>query len=133
MTKISAARINMQGGRVDNSVAKDWAETIGGTNAGNTGSAYTVDISNGNTYNLVLNADCIFTFNTAPAGFFFFTLILQQDGTGGRQVTFPINVAWTSDIPPVVTTAANKCDVSYLNKLGGCFIRLIINGFKNMN
>lgn len=39
------------------------------------------------------------------------TLILRQDGTGGRTVAWPGAVKWAGGMPPLVTSAANAIDV----------------------
>ena len=63
MVKLSAARMDMQGGRVDASTFKQYGETLVGGSAGtNTTATYTVDLSLGNVFNLILNANCAFTF-----------------------------------------------------------------------
>ena len=95
---------------MDNSVLKSYAETLVGGSAGtNTGSAYTVDLTSGNTFHLILNANCIFTFsNPSPANTVcYITILLKQDGTGGRAATWPFTVVWPSDLLEVPATAAN--------------------------
>lgn len=111
MTKISAARIDLEGGRLDDSVLKSFAETLVGGAAGtNTGSSYDIDISTGNTYHLILNASCTFTFsNPPPSGTAcYITILLKQDGTGGWTAAWPFTVAWPSDTEPTVTTTADS-------------------------
>lgn len=110
MTKISSARISLEGGRLDNSVLKAFAETLVGGAAGtNTSSSYTVDISTGNTYHLILNANCAFAFSNAPANVSsYITILLKQDATGGRTATWPLTVVWADDTPPTITTTASS-------------------------
>src|SRR3989338_1346427 len=63
MTKISAARVYMEGGRVDSATLKNYTETaVGGTGGTNSGTAYTVDLTTGNVFHIFLNANCTFTF-----------------------------------------------------------------------
>lgn len=40
-----------------------------------------------------------------------FVVILQQDGTGGRTVTWWNNIKWVTGAPPVLSTAANAADI----------------------
>ena len=54
----------------------------------NTGTAYTIDLANGSVQILTLTGNCTFTFPTATAGRSFI-MILKQDGTGSRTVTWP--------------------------------------------
>lgn len=121
MAKISRSRIDMVGGRIDRAVFKAWGETLGDTHGTNTGAAYTINLQNGGTFSLTLNADCTFTFsNPSVSGTACsFTLILKQDAIGGRTVTWPANVKWGSDAAPVLSTAENIEDI---------FIFLTIDG-----
>ncbi len=115
MTKISSARIDLEGGRVDRAILKAYGETLVGTQAGvNTGSAYTIDLSTGNIFNLILSANCTFTFTatTLTSGTAYsFTLILKQDATGGRTATWPSTVVWAGGTTPSLSAAASHFDV----------------------
>ncbi|MCD6035210.1 MAG: hypothetical protein K0R63_951 [Rickettsiales bacterium] len=100
----------------DNLVArpeiKDYAETRA-ANATATGSV-TVDIENGNVHELTLTGNITtLTFSNPPAtgkaGNL--TLILKQDGTGGRTVSWPAAVKWVGASAPVLSTAANAIDI----------------------
>ncbi|HWB33790.1 MAG TPA: hypothetical protein VG753_00500, partial [Candidatus Paceibacterota bacterium] len=114
MVRISRSRMDMQDGRLDNGVFKSWAETmVGGASGTNTGSSYTLDLSQGNVYNLILNASCAFTFSN-PSGSgneCSFTLILHQDSTGSRAATWPTAVQWPGGTAPTLTSAGNSIDV----------------------
>jgi hypothetical protein len=59
---------------------------------------------------ITLSNNCTFTFPTATAGTSF-TLVLRQDGTGGRTATFPAGTKWASAIAPTVTSTASAVDV----------------------
>jgi hypothetical protein len=54
-------------------------------------------------------ANCALTFPTPVAGKSM-TLVLIQDATGGRTVTWPATVKWSGGIVPVLSTGANKVD-----------------------
>src|SRR3989344_546890 len=111
--KISAARLDAQSGRVDNAVLKDYAETtVGGAGGTNSGTAYTIDLSTGNTFTVFLNANCTFTFTNPPtAGKALpFTIILKQDG-GTRTATWPSTVIWQSGTAPPLTTTAGAVHI----------------------
>lgn len=78
----------------------------------NTGTAYTIDLANGTVQILTLTGNCTFTFPTVTAGRGF-TLILKQDATGSRTVTWPSvtnPVKWPSGIAPSITSTASKAD-----------------------
>lgn len=75
----------------------------------NTGTAYTIDLANGTLQILTLTGNCTFTFPTAVAGKSFM-LLLKQDGTGSRTVTWPAEVKWPGGTAPTITATASKCD-----------------------
>lgn len=78
----------------------------------NTGTAYTIDLANGTVQILTLTGNCVFTFPTATAGKSF-TLLLKQDATGSRTVTWPSvtnAVKWPSSTAPTITSTASKGD-----------------------
>lgn len=75
----------------------------------NTSTAYTVNLANGSVQILTLTGNCTFTFPTATAGRSFI-MILKQDGTGSRTVTWPAAVKWPSGTAPTITSTASKSD-----------------------
>jgi hypothetical protein len=75
----------------------------------NTGTAYTIDLANGTLQILTLTGNCTFTFPTATAGQSF-TMLLRQDGTGGRTVTWPAAVRWPGNTAPTITSTASQTD-----------------------
>ena len=75
----------------------------------NTSTAYTIDLANGSVQILTLTGNCTFTFPTATAGRSFI-LILKQDGTGSRTVTWPSAVKWPAGTAPTITSTASKAD-----------------------
>jgi len=75
----------------------------------NTGTAYTIDLAGGSVQILTLTGNCTFTFPTATAGQSFI-LLLKQDGTGGRTVTWPAAVKWPGGTAPTITSTALKMD-----------------------
>ncbi len=89
------------------------APTVNGYTEGvvtaNTGTAYTIDISAAGVQILTLTGNCTFTFPTATAGKSFL-LLLKQDGTGSRTVTFPAAVKWPGSTTPTLTSTASKGD-----------------------
>ena len=75
----------------------------------NTSTAYTIDLANGSVQILTLTGNCTFTFPTATAGKGF-TMLLKQDGTGSRTVTWPSSVKWPASTAPTITSTASKGD-----------------------
>lgn len=87
-------------------VAGDYKE---GVVTANTGTAYTISLASGTVQILTLTGNCTFTFPTATAGKSF-TLLLRQDGTGGRTVTWPAAVKWPGGTAPTITSTASRQD-----------------------
>ena len=79
------------------------------TATANTSTAYTIDLAGGSVQILTLTGNCTFTFPTATAGKGF-TLLLKQDGTGSRTVTWPASVKWPASTAPTITATASKGD-----------------------
>lgn len=61
-------------------------------------------------HRITLTANCTLTFPAAAAGKSF-TVVLVQDATGSRTVTWPGTVLWPSGTAPTLTTTAAKRDV----------------------
>lgn len=72
------------------------------------------------THDVTLTANCTLTL-TAPdsARPYNMTIILRQDATGARTVTWPSSVKWGSDIAPVLTTTPSAVDVVTLFTING--------------
>ena len=91
---------------------KDYAET--GNAIGNTVASQTIDITSGNVVTATLNvATTTFTFSnpSASGSCCSFTLILTQDGSGSRAVTWPASVQWASSVAPTLSTGAADVDI----------------------
>lgn len=78
-------------------------------NTANTGTAYTISLNDGSVQILTLTGNCTFTFPTATAGRSFI-MLLKQDGTGSRTVTWPAAVKWPGGTAPTITSTASKLD-----------------------
>mgnify|MGYP001617862679 FL=1 len=117
--RISAARVNLGDNRLDDAILKDYGETLV---TANTSTSYTIDISTGNAFSLIMTGNCTFTFSNpkATGTACSFTLILQQDGTGSRTATWPAAVKWPAATAPTLTTTASRFDVlTFLTVDGG--------------
>lgn len=79
-------------------------------NNGNSGTAKTIDWTQGNKQRLTLTGNCTLTF-TPPSGACNLILKLIQDATGSRTVTWPASVKWVQRTAPVLTTTANYIDI----------------------
>jgi hypothetical protein len=91
---------------------KDYSET--GNAIGNTSASQTIDITSGNVITATLAvATTTFTFSnpSASGSACSFTLILTQDGSGSRAVTWPGSVDWASATAPTLSTGAADVDI----------------------
>lgn len=69
----------------------------------------TVDWSTGNTQAVTLHGNRAFTFAHGQKGGKYL-LIIKQDATGSRTVTWPASVRWPGVTGPTLTTTAGKTD-----------------------
>lgn len=84
------------------------AETV--NTVATSGSAQTIPAPTSASINrITLTAACTLTFPTATSGQSF-TLVLVQDGTGSRTVTWPAAAKWAAGTAPTLSTGANKVD-----------------------
>jgi len=119
--KISSARVDAQGGRIDSATLKSYTETaVGGTGGTNSGTAYTVDLTTGNVFHILLNANCTFTFpSTLTSGTAYsFILVLKQDG-GTRTATWPSSVIWPGGTTPVLSATGGIRDIFTFMTING--------------
>jgi hypothetical protein len=88
--------------------------------AGNSGAAKTLDLTNGNVQKLTLTANCTITL-TGPSTGAYRSMLLYvfQDGTGSRTITWPGSVAWGTAGAPTLTTTASKMDKILLDTVDG--------------
>ncbi len=84
---------------------KNYSETL---TTANSSTSYTIDLTNGNVFDITMTGNCTFTFSNPPASGIAgsFTLILTQDGTGSRTATWPASVDWAGGTAPTLTTTA---------------------------
>jgi hypothetical protein len=100
-------------------VLKNYSETVHA--GGNTGSTETLDETDGNLQTWTLDANCTFTMPSGSglqAGTSL-TLVLTQDGTGSRTVTFT-GVKWAGGEAMEASTGAADIDiVTFITYNGG--------------
>jgi hypothetical protein len=89
-----------------NPTVTNYVETL---YSANTATAITVALTNGTVQNLTLTGNATITMPTAVAGKSFI-IILSQDATGSRTVTWS-TVVWPSATAPTITTTASKKDI----------------------
>lgn len=99
---------------------KDYSESV--ATDSDSGTTHTIDLETGNVHDLTLTANCTISFANPPASgnAGSFTLILRQDGTGSRTVTWPASVDWGGGVEPTLSTAASAVDIlSFFTVDGG--------------
>jgi len=78
---------------------------------GNTGASATINLDNGSFVTATLTGNCTFTFSNPSGGAVSFTLVLTNDATPSRTITWPASVKWPNATVPVRTETADKTDV----------------------
>lgn len=113
---VSTAQQAALDGKVN--VANGGGETY--FDAGNSGTAATLNLANGNVQKLTLTSNCTITL-ASPASGAFRSLLLYvfQDATGLRTITWPASVKWGTAGAPVLSTAASKMDKILLDTVDG--------------
>lgn len=88
--------------------------------AGNSGTAITLNLVNGNVQKLTLTGNCTLTL-TSPASGAYRSLMIYvfQDAVGSRTITWPASVKWGTAGVPVLSTAATKMDKILLDTVDG--------------
>jgi len=126
ISRVSAGRIAVEGVNVVTTSSTDTltnktltsplltapVETLNA--AGNTGVAQTLTLANGNFVTSTLTGNCTFTFSMTgvnSSNAYSFTLVLANDATAGRTITWPASVKWPNATVPTRTTTAGKTDV----------------------
>jgi hypothetical protein len=106
----NASTVAITGGAVTNVQLQRYRETV---TAGSSSTAYAVDLSTANIFNIAMTGNCTFTITNPPASgvSYSFMLILTQDATGSRTATWPASVKWPNGSTPTLTTTANKTDI----------------------
>lgn len=89
-----------------NPTVTNYVETL---YAANTGTAITVSLANGTVQQLTLTGNATITMPTAVAGKSFI-IMLKQDATGSRSVTWS-TVTWPGGTAPTITGTASKQDI----------------------
>ena len=88
--------------------------------AGNSGAAISLNLSNGNVQKLTLTANCTITLTSPATGAMrSLTLLVFQDGGGSHTITWPGSVKWGNAGAPVLTTTAAKMDIISLFTVDG--------------
>lgn len=99
---------------------KAYTETVNAL--GNISGSNAVDWSLGNVASMTLTGNTTLTFSNVPASgpLSSLTMIIKQDATGSRTISWPACATWAGGSAPAISTAANKTDIiSCSSKDGG--------------
>lgn len=82
---------------------------------------YTVNCNTTNTFKLTMTGNPTIAFSNVPSSgtVFSLTLVLVQDGSGNRTVTFPSAVKFAGGSAPTLSTGANDVDIITLFTMDG--------------
>ena len=118
-TVAMAAAFEMAGYQLRQAALRDTRE-VEVVQAAATG-ALNLDLAAGNVHVLELSGNVTLSFANAPAAgvALALTVVLEQDATGGRLVTWPAGVRWPGGTPPTLSAAASAIDVAALLRVGG--------------
>ncbi len=109
--RVSRTRVDLDDQTLQKPVLRDYGET---RIAENSGTAYTIDLTRGNVYEVTLTGNVTFTFSNPPASGTAgsFTLIAKQDTTGARTTTWPSSVKWANGgAAPTLGTNAKEVNI----------------------
>ena len=98
--------LSLSGGKVINPAVTNYTETA---YTANSSTAITLALTNGTVQIITLTGNATITMPTAAAGKSFI-LLLRQDATGSRTVTWS-TVNWPSGTAPTITATASKQDI----------------------
>lgn len=112
-----------------------WAAGGGGGSAsvlvahGNSSTSQSFSFSAGDTHTVTLNANCTFSFTGATNGVpSSMTIVVTQDGTGGRVITWPAAVKFPSGSMFLSTAASGRSRLVAMTEDGGATIDVALVG-----
>jgi hypothetical protein len=91
-----------------------------GADKGNSGTAVTFDWNQGNVQTVTMTGNATFTFSSPLKGASY-QIIITQDATGGRTITWP-TIHWEGKSVPSLTGTANSVDVVTLTYDGAKYL-----------
>ena len=96
---------------------------------GNSGTGtVTFNWNDGNIQTVTLTGTCTFAFSNPQSGASY-QIIITQDGTGGRTITWPSGIYWEGRVIPTLTGVANSRDIVTMTYDGTNYNALIARNF----
>jgi hypothetical protein len=74
-----------------------------------------------------LTGNCTFAFSNPQSGATY-QIVITQDGTGGRTITWP-TIHWEGDVAPTLTGTLNTVDVTTFTYDGAKYLGVISKNF----
>jgi hypothetical protein len=108
----SASSVNITGGTIASTQLQRYQETV--TIVTPSAGTATLDLSTANVFQVTLTASTTaLAFSNPPSSgvSLSITLIVVQDATGGRLLTYPASCKFTDAVNPVLSTTGNRTDV----------------------
>ncbi len=96
---------------------------------GNSGTSKTIDWNNGNKQKITLTGNCTLTFTAPAGGVGNYQLLVIEDGTGSRTLTWPGTVKWAGGVAPTLTLTAAGVDIISLYYNGTNYYACAALGF----
>jgi fibronectin-binding autotransporter adhesin len=131
----ASANINLSNNHLINSRLTRYTESVTANTTG-VGSSYAIDLSTANIFDLTLSANVTFSVTNPPSSGIAqgATIILRQDATGGRTVTFPSSFKTTDGIAAnsAISTGANRIDVFTIITVDGGTVYLASQAMANV-
>jgi hypothetical protein len=94
---------------------------LGFTDNGSCGTSDTIDWNAGETQKSTLSATtCTYTFSNPIAGRTYLLLVIQ-DATGGRLVTWPGTIVWEGNLTPILSETPSATDLCYFTWTGAAY------------
>lgn len=93
------------------------------------GATVTFDLTSSNFHKVTLGGNRTLAFSNDQDGQTF-KLLLTQDATGSRTVTWPAGIKWAGGSAPTLTTTANKGDLVTIHRLAsGSYLGTVNQNF----
>ncbi len=108
----AANNVSITGGTIETTKLQAYRETV--VTVTPSGGTATLDLSLGNVFTVTLTtSSTALAFSNPPSSgvSFSITLIVKQDATGNRLLTYPASCKFTDSVNPVLATTGNRTDV----------------------
>lgn len=95
---------------------------------GNSGTSKTINLALNQNHSITLNGNCTLTLSNPVAGAVY-KIVITQDGTGNRLITWPSGIKWANATVAVLSTVGGSIDIVTLYYDGTTYFGQIGNNF----